>query len=322
MKFRISTSWLHKSCLHIQRPLSSLPSNLNKKISIKKLLSLPIPTILEQIAVRCKEQYDHLEIYPETRPVRILRSLYKDTVENIKVFQGNHPPEKKQALDRLLKAQLESLDTRHGMVTETLADAFLSLSHIDYDGSDARTPRHLQKMEHFLPSILRRQAGISVLLQHGVGLTSSQHYSVMGCVADSNIMALCTGVKNQADTLANHQFNWSPDIIISVKNDSSSSVNITCIPSFARFVLLEIFKNSLQATAELYLSRNPNFSEATSSPDFDISGEEIDIPIVKVDLECSDECVRIIVKDEGSGMTAEQLDRASMFLGASTIKVR
>ena len=312
--------------MSVRRSFSLLLDSSHRKLSLGTLLSLSVPQIIQQIAVRSKLQYDHLDTYPQTRPLRILRSLYKDTVENIEVFQGTNSPERTQALGRLLKSQLESLDTRHGMVTETLADAFSSLN-LSENGSDAQSKEHLTRMQQHLPLILRTQASISALLQHGVGLTSSRHFCATGCVVDSDIMVLCTGVKNQAVTLANHQFNWSPDIIISMSHDNSApgilmNSRIICIPSFARFVLLEIFKNSLQATAELYLERNPYVLKASTSPDFEITAEDFEIPIVRVDIACSIECVKITVRDEGSGMTPEVLDRASEFLWASTIKVR
>lgn len=307
--------------------VSSFINRVHQILSIRKLLGLTIRDILGEVTLRCKLQYEYLSVYPENRPFIILKSLYKDTVKNIDAFEGLYQPEQRIMLDRLIKSQIESLDTRHGMVTETIADAFVALK-INKSGLKSHDMRQSEQAENLLLLFLHRQASISALLQQGVGLTSSQHYCATGCVVESDIMALCIGVKYQAETLANHQFNWSPEIVIldmqrKIKgNDKSDICRIFCIPSFVRFALLEILKNALHATAELYIAEHPYISEISSLPYFDVSDGDFEIPRVHIDIISSEDSIEICVTDKGTGMTPEVLRNASRFLWASTINPR
>ena len=308
------------SCKSVTFAAVSPPESL----SVRRVLSLSIDDVTVEICKRCQQQYDDLCIYPETRPVGILKALYSDTILKVGVFQGQHSVEKKAALDRLIGAQIESLEHRHGMVTETLVDLMLSLGPIEEStrrsGTSTFLPR--QHLQESLASILHRQASLSVLLQHGVGLTSPKNSHNGGCVVESDMLSLCVGVKNQATTLANHHFNWSPEIKVTVL--SSDTVDqqrhrgekVVCIPSFARFILLEIIKNALHATAEVYQSNHPNLENLFDSADNE------DIPVVQVNLISSSESFQVQVIDEGYGMTEEELDKAVGFMWASTMKPR
>ena len=297
-----------------------------KYFSIKELLSLSVADLLGEVEKRSRLQYFELEAFPETRPLSILKSLYLDTIKNVSIFQGTHSAEKSQMLERLLKSQFESLDARHGMVTQTIADAINSIDCITEKILEPEKSK--EQMMRSIPSILRRQASISILLQHGLALTSSQHYCVTGCVVESDIAALCGGVKNQAMTLANHQFNWSPEISISIIRDDLSSAHstrnneVTCIPSFARFVLLETFKNALHATAETYLAKNPHLLTLLPSSELDEYLEIIDAPAVEVQIMHTIDSVQVRIKDDGYGMTAEEIEKSAGFMWASTIKPR
>jgi hypothetical protein len=297
-----------------------------KYLSIKKLLSLSVEDLLGEVEKRSRLQFIQLEAFPETRPLSILKSLYSDTIKNVSLFQGTHPPEKSQMLKRLLKSQFESLDARHGMVTQTIADAINSIDCVTE--KIVELEKNKEKMMRSIPTILRRQASISILLQHGLALTSSQHYCPTGCVIESDIAALCNGVKNQAMTLANHQFNWSPEITISIIRDdlsstySSESDEITCIPSFARFILLETFKNALHATADIHLKKNPHLLTLLPSSELDEYLEIIDAPAVEVLIIHTTDSVQVRIKDEGYGMTADEIEKSAGFMWASTIKPR
>jgi hypothetical protein len=297
-----------------------------KYFSIKELLSLSATDLLGEVEKRSRLQCTQLETFPETRPLSILKSLYSDTIKNVSLFQGTHPPEKSQILERLLKSQFESLDARHGMVTQTIADAINSIDCITERILEPE--KNKEQMMRSIPTILRRQASISILLQHGLALTSSQHYCATGCVIESDIAALCNGVKNQAMTLANHQFNWSPEISISIIGEdlshthSSKSNQIICVPSFARFVLLETFKNALHATAETYLKKNPHLLTLLPSSELDEYLEIIDAPAVEVLIIHTADSVQVRIKDDGYGMTAEEIEKSAGFMWASTIKPR
>jgi hypothetical protein len=280
-----------------------------KYFSIKELLSISVADLLGEVEKRSRLQYFELEAFPETRPLSILKSLYLDTIKNVSLFQGTH-----------------SLDARHGMVTQTIADAINSIDCITEKILEPEKSK--EQMMRSIPSILRRQASISILLQHGLALTSSQHYCVTGCVVESDIAALCGGVKNQAMTLANHQFNWSPEISISIIRDDLSSAHstrnneVTCIPSFARFVLLETFKNALHATAETYLAKTPHLLTLLPSSELDEYLEIIDAPAVDVQIIHTIDSVQVRIKDDGYGMTAEEIEKSAGFMWASTIKPR
>ena len=295
-----------------------------ESLSLRRVLSLSIDDVTIEICKRCQQQYDELCIYPETRPISILKALYSDTILKVGVFQGRHSVEKKAALDRLIGAQIESLEHRHGMVTETLVDVMLSLDPIEESTRLSGTSTFLPKqhLQESLKSILHRQASLSVLLQHGVGLTSPKMSHNGGCVIESDMLALCLGVKNQATTLANHHFNWSPEIRVTVLTSETvdqhrqGGAKVLCIPSFARFILLETIKNALHATAEVYQSNHPNLGNLIDSP------ENENIPVVQVNLISSTESFQVQVIDEGYGMTEEELNESKGFMWASTMKPR
>jgi signal transduction histidine kinase len=290
-----------------------------KRFSLQTLLKAPINEVVSEVASRCNFQYDHLKAFPETRPISILKSLYKDTIDKLEVFQGIAPLDKKETLDRLLKVQFESLDARHGMITETLGDAFISLKPQD-------SSSNVQLFQKSLPQMLHRQATISVLLQHGIGMTSSSEMAII----ESDLMTLCTGSKNESTTLTEHEFNWSPEVVITItdttENKEIAKNSAVCVPSFVRFVVLELLKNSLYATAYKYIKTHPTALKQLYSPELDqtevIHEMMDDCPSVKVDINCNSEYVEIVVTDEGSGMSQEQIERAADFMWASTIKPR
>lgn len=296
-----------------------------ESLSLRRVLSLSIDDVISGISQRCQQQYDLLSLYPETRPVSILKALYSDTILKVSLFQGQHSQEKKAALDRLIGAQIESLEHRHGMVTETLVDVMLSLGSIEEETCRSDIPTFLprQHLQKSLPSILHRQASLSILLQHGVGLTSKKGSHNSGCVIESEMLSLCMGVKNQAITLANHHFNWSPEINLTVLSIDAideryrSQGKVLCVPSFARFILLEIIKNAVHATAAAYLSKNHPPVEILSE-----SSDNENIPAIQVNLISSVESFQMQVVDEGYGMTQEELEKSAGFMWASTMKPR
>lgn len=316
-------------CSNLQRRLSiprgraitSLIGSTPNSISLRSLLSLSLLDILHEVTIRCKSQYDHLEIYQDTRPINILKSLYANTVKSNSVFHDPNlsSPDRRFAFDRLMKVHLEAFNTRHGMVTETLADAVLSLRSTDHPQFQSDH----QLMKQNLPSLLRRQASILILLEHGVALTSSQYFCATGCVVETNLLDLCNGVRNQAMTLASYQYNWSPEIAISVNiGDTLRDSGIVCVPSILRFAILEIFKNALHASAERYLAKHPDLHQISSSSDFDVTVLDMDLPIIEVTINCDVNFIDIVVKDEGTGMTTVELENGSKFLWASTLKAR
>lgn len=251
--------------------------------------------LLEEIAARNVAQLQEMSVIPTTRPISILNSLYTDTISSLQTHYSQ---------DRQLEVKLASLDARHGMVIETLADAF--------------SP-HLQPI---LPKLLRRQASISVLLQHAVGLTSTRYFNATGAVSTADIVSMCQDVKNQAIMLAEHQHNWSCDVKVvmasSITTTAPSSIDMTCVPSFVRFALLEVVKNAVGATIEQYEQHNRALFD---SSEIDLAEMMSMAPPCVIHIHERDEEVEITVADEGLGMTVDEQDRAFDFLRSSTIKV-
>jgi signal transduction histidine kinase len=273
--------------------------------------------LLDEIVARNVAQLQELRVVPTTRPISILNSLYTDTIASLRTHYTQ---------DRQLEVKLSSLDARHGMVIETFADAF--------------SP-HLQPI---LPQLLRRQASISVLLQHAVGLTSARYFNATGAVEIADVVSMCQDVKNQAIMLAEHQHNWSCDVQVvttssattpttptpgnstSSSNSTSSgnssnsinSINITCVPSFLRFALLEVVKNAVGATIEEYEENN---RALFASPEVDLAEMMSMAPICVITIHDTPDAVEVTVADQGVGMSPEEQKSAFDFLHSSTIKV-
>jgi hypothetical protein len=134
----MSQSHLFYICMYPSIRSFSILRQTPKKLSLQTLLKAPINEVVSEVAVRCNLQYNYLKDFPESRPISILKSLYKDTIDKLEVFQEKKEIldiSRKETLDRLLKVQFESLDARHGMITETLGDAFVSLSPQDSSGN-------------------------------------------------------------------------------------------------------------------------------------------------------------------------------------------
>ena len=166
--------------------------------------------------------------------------------------------------------------------------------------------------------ILRRQTGISILLQHTVALSSKTFSRPTGCVENHDVKKLCEDVKLEATTLAEHHFNWSPEIHIQCKQQGVSgqpSVTVWMVPSLGRFVLMEVFKNALYATAKKF--HDDRGLEIGSMIDPDIVA---DAPPVHVEINSSDKEVLVRITDQGVGMTKVQVADSKKFLWSSTLK--
>ena len=253
--------------------------------------------LLDEIVARNAAQLQELKVLPTSRPISILNSLYADTISSLQTHYSQ---------DRQLEVKLASLDARHGMVIETFADAY--------------SPQ----VKPLFPRLLRRQASISVLLQHAVGLTSTRYFNPTGAVDTADIVSMCQDVKNQAIMLAEHQHNWSCDVqvkttsTITTAPGYSNSINVTCVPSFVRFALLEVVKNAVGATIELYEERN---RALFASSEVDLAEMMSHAPVCVMHIHDTPDAVEVTVADQGVGMTPDEQKNAFDFLRSSTIQV-
>ena len=206
-----------------------------RKYSLDTLLRTTSVTrgLLEDICFRSARQLSKLDTLPTNRPITILKSLYADTIHSLQTIPF--------ANNRLLETTLASLDSRQGMVIETVADAYSKHFH------------------PILPEYLRNQSSLSVLLQHAVGLTSSRHFNATGAVnVNVDLVSLCQDIRNQSTMLAEHQTGWSCDVVITTKNQQHPNQPIlaTCIPSLVRFAILEVVKNAGILFSQSYSTNN------------------------------------------------------------------
>eukprot|EP01041_Mallomonas_annulata_P012254 gene12254-25757_t len=276
------------------------------QLSVKKLQTILLPEVLTGIMNRSTKQLELLSPFKITRPVETLRYLYSDTIRTLDSFHtSNHmviPLSKKHQ-----SSMLESFEARHGMIIETLAEARQSLGQ---QASD---------FDLVIEEILWRQTSISTLLQQGLSLISTKQY-YSSCVQENfNLLSLIEDVITEATILAEHHYNWSPEVIISttpekntvsdnVNDNVNSSVTCTCIPSMHRFVLLEVLKNSLCATIsrhhEIHHNYNHNDTQyEKSSP-------------VYVCVSCDGDGITLVVSDKGVGLAPMAMDRVFKFLRA------
>ena len=215
-----------------------------RKYSLDTLLRTTSVTrgLLEDICFRNAQQLTKLETLPINRPISILKSLYADTIRSLQAIPWRESKEASVVSNnRLLETTLASLDSRQGMVIETVADAYST------------------HFCHILPDYLRNQSSISVLLQHAVGLTSTRHFNATGAVnLNVDLVSLCQDIRNQSTMLAEHQTGWSCDVIITTKNQQHPNQPIlaTCIPSLVRFAILEVVKNAGRLLSLPYSTNN------------------------------------------------------------------
>lgn len=192
------------------------------------------------------------------------------------------------------------LNIRHGMVIDTYADDILS---------SQQQSRGQNKPKVEADTIfLNRQGSLSILLRHLEGLSTG-----IGVVQDIDIFQLITHAKLQAIFNAEHQENWSPDILIDANGPCGSSYNMICIPSIVRFALLEAIKNALSSCI---LATN-KFCKGLS-----ISTEELrdqSIPI-QVTVDMTDDYISVRITDQGLGMRKHTLEDAYSFLALSSLR--
>jgi signal transduction histidine kinase len=135
-------------------------------------------------------------------------------------------------------------------------------------------------------------------------------------VENYDVKKLCEDVRIEATNLAEHHFNWSPEVVITT-NKTSDQIQLWMIPYFGRFILLEVLKNALYATALKFMDDNNIVKSSLVDPDIVSSA-----PPVRLSITSSTEGVRVCVADSGGGMSDETVRNATKFLWASTLQAR
>jgi hypothetical protein len=274
------------------------------RYSLSKLANASFPSLLEQVVIRSSLQSSNLRNIKKHRATDILTNLYNDTsshVSEIVKFTLSN-----ESLHRSQKKWLESLLTRHGLVTETLSDIF---HH--FNGNS-------QTIENTVTNMLVIQTSLNTCLEqiHDlVGETPGK----FSFIRQSSLKELCQDVKLHAIALADHQEGWSPSIEINDQCEVANK-NILCISSRLQFVLLEILKNALYSSIKRFKQKHPNISNYKYD-DIELHILEECTPIT-INIYDNEQFYVVEVIDRGIGMSSQELQNCFRFLWSTTRRVR
>lgn len=282
-------------------------------LTVKKLRSLNSPVKVLRYIIKATEtlsdsmkvnlaSYAHL--YNKLSAVTY---LYKDTLSTLSLFEQKMTESTSEtqssslsgkALHTQLGKAIESLDTRHGMIIDTLADALLSYKAEEGPEDDT------------IKAIVKQQMIISLSLQHAVALTSVKNhlYSKTGCIKAVDLPALCEMARENTNALVMHEHINYPSIVISTDEASLAFVKkYEGIPSVLYFVLLELMKNAAHATI---INNKQQQQEDLQDIDVKISYCE-DINRAKKGKKKPVLLIEIV--DQGIGMTKDQIKESKAF---------
>ena len=232
-----------------------------------------------------------------------IRALYHDTLdfalkigpENEEETRGNIAMS--NSTKKFILNKFEFLDARHSTVIENFADVVKLMQH---NGRD----------EDLISNFLKIQTSVAVLLQHGFLLSSKKFYQQTGCVqSQCDLVSMCEGVIEHATNLADHNVdalhrcppvNLHLDLSECPSEVNNKTLNIDCIPSSVRFVLLELLKNAISST----LLQHGASGDKNSDP----------LPPIDIKLESTKTHVIAHVRDRGVGLKGSTLSDLSKFV--------
>lgn len=253
----------------------------------------------EQIKARCTlllrtlGAREHLH----SRDALILRSLYTSTAESMDaMFLARYASSTSSSSARLamVDTAMQSLCTRHGLCVETISELLLHSRdlYVSSSGADDAAYRQLQL-----------QASLSALLEHLAALHSARHPHYLSVATAYNC---CVDVKFNAISLAEHQENWSPHIIIGGASDAAALM----ISSRVKFSILEALKNALGSTIDRY---RPLLAG------IDVYDRVDEVPQVVVCVSEDERSIRIEVADRGAGLAcADSAEDCFRFLRSAS----
>mmetsp|Transcript_40888 Transcript_40888/g.41761 ORF Transcript_40888/g.41761 Transcript_40888/m.41761 type:complete len:345 (-) Transcript_40888:42-1076(-) len=269
------------------------------RLSLKKLTNLPLINILQGINSRSSGQLEMLRMVTKTRPVDILLHLYRDTDSfSTSVLSALNSESKIKYTEKYLASRFDTLEARHSMVIETLADVRRSIGNQE------------SSLDKRINDFLWRHTGISLLLQQGLHKLSNKSYYPNCVGTDVNINSLLEDVKSEATILAEHHFNWCPEIVI--VSTPIENITLTCIPSIYRFVLLELLKNGLYST----ITHSESLSVTAAAAG---GGSSAFTPYVKIHIMEMPEKVVVDIIDNGIGLSSNQTDSLFQFQSQHSI---
>ena len=177
---------------------------------------------------------------------------------------------------------LARVGIRLGGTTEMLAEAATT------SGLLADTDQQ-EQLQRELPNILRQNLSVDVLVSC-YRPPSSIHPA-------NNLLGDVAAAYDDARYLCEQHYLSCPELEV---NSNGINTTFTSVPSHNYLILFEIFKNALRATVERHGDENA-----------------AELPKVEVNVRAEGGLVMLEVKDEGGGMSADQLARASRFFASS-----
>lgn len=233
----------------------------------------------------------------------ILSSLYRSSIETCERIRGKYTSLEDIPITRRKEVSgwIDSLCARHSLCVEVFAD--LHLQERKKEGVAVRR-------------LLERQASLVAILEQLYSLSASSHKThVSAFISAASLEGICTNAKFNAISLAEHQENTSPDVLIAEKKPLFIPFPLLVIPSRLTFCVLEALKNALYSTILQHSSSSSSLSEETSSSC---------LPPVCIDIvhNEAENMVLIRIIDEGIGIDPKLVPRQFTFLQNSTQKVR
>lgn len=283
-------------------------------LSLNKIIRIGLQDILSTVCHRSSKTINILTSFTKTRPIDILLHLHTDTVKTTSAILIAHQESKQlQPLhNRILNDVFESLEARHGMVVETIADARQSL--------DSKTAE-LFGFDAVINELLWTHTSNSLLLQQGLFLSSKKPASVSCVQEDFDIRQLVEDAKCEVCARTEQVYNWCPDIVVShcdsqpyegidISTDKKNTLRVTCVPSLIRHALIETIKNAVQAIMQSYDFIPPS-SSASSQP--------MTWRSVNITLMATAESVIIQIVDDGCGIDPRSTNNLFRFQWTSKL---
>jgi pyruvate dehydrogenase kinase 2/3/4 len=151
------------------------------------------------------------------------------------------------------------------------------------------------EVNQVLSDFFTLRTGMRFLLQHHMESRRGRKFGYSGILQLScNPAKVATSAARDSSKLCRATLGQVPDII--VKGDVSET--LTYVPPVLQYILTEVFKNSCRAVVERH----------------GYSGFDDDLPPVLCEIEGSRDGLTIRIRDEGNGMSKEQLARVWDFM--------
>jgi pyruvate dehydrogenase kinase 2/3/4 len=274
---------------------------MGQRLATQRILLQDAAFLREEIPIRLAHRILDLDRVPMMRDMPSVIAV-KNVYANSFMEMTNFPKIQSIYEEEAFAAMLESLYSKHANVLVQMARGAYELrdavrqGHIQgSEGSDHGLEfEHMDQCHKFLDRFYLSRIGIRVLVGQYLALRSEP---VDGFVGMINIHTSPSDVVRQAANdavlMCNRSYGRAPHVEIIGRLD----LTFPYIPAYLRYVLLELLKNALRATAETHADVHT-------------------LPTVTVIIADGTENEDVVIKisDEGGGIARSQIDKIWSYL--------